>query len=1085
MAESERDLKTLIRESLEQFKDLFELVQVMDGLASTDPKSFRELASTWALPLYERNPHFFQTFLKDHLHGAPLPAVESILARLEEDGDNDFFHELYRTVTNPDRYNADMLRLAQAKLSDQAFQDAINRRARWAYHSLTDEAAVALYRRGGDTVWMYIWRALDPHGKYPLLRAAAEGKHPELFKRYATTEEWVAKAREISAHTEPKLIAESLKRFQPEEETDLPVDLIQHLLRKYGENVEPYLAQNCLTYATQLGEQLVKNLHDSKSKGAEALVGILDAFRSRVEWKMMARIRNVWAKTVIELVPTHALNYLRGFTGNQHRAVNLELAQFALKLGHHDLFRELFTWGATQEAFNAEIRKVIEAKPPESILLRELQRLDINWMNLNDRNATDLYLLNPRVAWDFVFRHLDRRGGFYDGLIEAVRQNDADGEFFQRLFRRSGGGKAWERQMEDLLAQDIPPSQIVEELNRWHPGDVRNTNPKVLKKFLNKYGEAVLPYLERALNWLTEGRLRALLELPIERGALMRELSALVSRQPFEFQELARVWAPLLYEKGPEFFGSFLARHLNQRHEYVIRELLPRLEKDGHDKLYAQLYGRIIKEREWIAEIDKLMKQIPDDEQLQAALSRRDISWCSLPDELATRLYKRDHERFRDFVASHLGVGYVWTTRKREEYKQLRKEAERIGDTVMMDKVRAEVVQDARSWHEEAKALLKKGVAPEQISAELEKIHPTQTWNIKDTSILLEFVDRYGKAAMPYILNHQGWNIPRDRLLKAVKRLGDRVLYWRTFFATVGWRDNDAVKEWLEAVVDAAKTSHSEAGFAAALTILTPAEDTKHWSIDPQTARILYQRFPQTSRAFLEARLAQPDLEFFALVQKNGDEALLDHLSYRMMSALPQLLTQRSQARQKRERVEGERYVQTRDAVINRMEALYARSPEEYAEHVGNIFSRVAPFEISRWNLEERRDKNPIWQYLENQHREALVKSPGAMKEMLESPNIFVQIAAIRILSVGGRDAAQRVRENLPPIRALLMGGAMRKTKREALITLEKAAHEGPEFATPILASLEDLMDLRGKRSIHEDVMVTCARLQHALQEQV
>lgn len=1085
MTESERDLKTLIGESLEQFKDLFELVQAMTGLARTDPKRFREVADTWALPLYERNPHFFQTFLKDHLQGAPVPAVESLLARLEEDGDNDFFHELYRSVTTPERFNAEMLKLAQAKLTDQAFQEALNRRARWAFHSLTDEAAAAVYRRGGDDVWNFIWRSLHPHGTYPLLRALAENEHPELFRRYATTEEWYAKARELYKKSSPDKIAERLKHFQPEESPDLPADLIEQLLHKYGENVEPYLAKNCLTYATTLAEEMVKNLRNSKHKEPSELVALLEAFRERVEWAMMSRVWSVWAKPVIELVPTEALNYLRGFAGGRHRPDNLKLALFALSLGHDDIFRELFTRGVTHHEFNDEIRKVIEANPPEPTLLRALQRLDISWMNLNDQNATDLYLLNPRVTGDFVFRHLDRRGGFYDGLIEAVRQHDDDNEFFQRLFRRSGGGKAWERQMEDLLAQDIPPSQIVEELNRWHPGDVRNTNPQILKKFLDKYGEAVLPYLERALNWLTEGRLRALLELPIERGPLMRELSALASRQPFEFQSLAKVWAPILYQKGPEFFGSFLARHLNSRHEYVIRELLPRLEKDGHDKLFTQLYGRVIKEQEWRAEIDKLMKQISDDEQLQVALSRRDITWYSLPDELATRLYKRDHERFRDFVASHLGVGYVWTGRKREEYKQLRKEAERIGDAVMMDKVRAEVVQDAHSWQEEAKALLHKGVAPEQINAELEKIHPTQTWNIRDTSILLKFVDRYGVAVMPYILRHNGWSIPRDKLLKAVKRLGDRVLYWRTFFATVGWRDAEAIKEWHQAVMDAAETNRTEAGFRAEMEILTPAEDTKHWSIDPQTARILYQRFPQATRPFLEARLTQPDLEFYALVQKNGDEAFLDHLSYRMMSALPQYLQRSNRFGQKRERVEGLEYAQIRDAVINRMEDLYARSPEAYAEHVGNIFSRVAPFEISRWNLEEQRDKNPIWQYLESQHQDALVKSPGAMKEMLESPSIFVQIAAIRILSVGGRDAALRVRENLPPIRALLMGGAMRKTKREALITLEKAAQAGPEFAAPIFASLEDLMDLRGKRSIHEDVMVTCARLQHALQEQV
>ncbi len=92
-------------------------------------------------------------------------------------------------------------------------------------------------------------------------------------------------------------------------------------------------------------------------------------------------------------------------------------------------------------------------------------------------------------------------------------------------------------------------------------------------------------------------RVSGLLVADLDRGSLLKELSILAAESAFE--DCADLWAPALYERDANFFERFLLRHLSAREAVVIRSLLPRIEADGHDELFHDLYGRVISPEEW------------------------------------------------------------------------------------------------------------------------------------------------------------------------------------------------------------------------------------------------------------------------------------------------------------------------------------------------------------------------------------------------------------------------------------------------------------------------------------------------------
>jgi hypothetical protein len=312
--------------------------------------------------------------------------------------------------------------------------------------------------------------------------------------------------------------------------------------------------------------------------------------------------------------------------------------------------------------------------------------------------------------------------------------------------------------------------------------------------------------------------------------------------------------------------------------------------------------------------------------------------------------------------------------------------------------------------------------------------------------------------------------------LPAVARLGDEALYWRIFFK-VG-----SSKQWNAALRDLLQRPLDDAGLALALGQRTP-QANQWWRLDADVALALYRRQPAAMRPFLERFLDQSSADLFREAEAAGDEEFLDFLCFRMLRTLSRLawraFPRESALRWSKPDAGARQELETLSALVtHRFDRLFARGPEHYVRHAANILGRFNAFEI--WDFDHDRRHNPALAYLVEQHHDAWLRSPASVRDLMESPNIFVQIAGLQLLSSGSRDAADRVIENLPLLRALLLGRARLQTKKLALACLERAAGHGSIYAARIMPLLEETMDFRGKRAIAERIMVSFVRVRRA-----
>ena len=142
------------------------------------------------------------------------------------------------------------------------------------------------------------------------------------------------------------------------------------------------------------------------------------------------------------------------------------------------------------------------------------------------------------------------------------------------------------------------------------------------------------------------------------------------------------------------------------------------------------------------------------------------------------------------------------------------------------------------------------------------------------------------------------------------------------------------------------------------------------------------------------------------------------------------------------------------------------------------------PIADDAWPFRRSLEHNPAHIYLFTRHRDAWLRSPEAMRELLESPNTHVQLIGLAMLNEGGSDAAQRAAENITLLRAVLLNTSRRSTKRLALAALERAARADAAVVAQVLPVLEGAMHFQARRAIDERAMISFVRLRHDLAPQ-
>ena len=223
--------------------------------------------------------------------------------------------------------------------------------------------------------------------------------------------------------------------------------------------------------------------------------------------------------------------------------------------------------------------------------------------------------------------------------------------------------------------------------------------------------------------------------------------------------------------------------------------------------------------------------------------------------------------------------------------------------------------------------------------------------------------------------------------------------------------------------------------------------------------------------------------ELFAMGEQGGDEEFLDFLTYRMMTLIATLEYRAypppSSYRYGSPDEDARRQIEAIGEVATaRFDRLYAKSPDTYIRHAEYILSLMEPFEFG-WRRGPPKH-NAIWTYLTEKYQSDWQRSPRGITELMESPHINVQIAALRMLAAGGEHAAPRVIENLPAFRALLLSNTYKGTKRLALACLKAAAREDHMAAEHILPLLKETVDFDARRAISDDIAVAMIQLQDA-----
>lgn len=558
---------------------------------------------------------------------------------------------------------------------------------------------------------------------------------------------------------------------------------------------------------------------------------------------------------------------------------------------------------------------------------------------------------------------------------------------------------------------------------------------------------------------------------PHERGDLLRQMDRL-SRRP-GFEACAGLWAPALYTHDPNVFGTFLLRHLDDEQPEVVKDLLARAEADGHDTLFSGLYRKIIDEDEWNADLSALAAAALPDDEIARAVARRDMhrDGYTLADETALALYRRNPALFRPFLEAH--VRRTWDM-EGEAFPELRAEAKRRGDEEFYWLLFRRLAEP-EEWSDELAQLLSQHVPAGSITAELRRRHPDSVDEV-NAHILADFFEQYGMAMLPY-LDQNLQSISRGlgrRLAETARKLGDEDLYWRLFFKAPdlgAW--NDALRNLLKQPLD-------EETLAREVGRRTPPPERRMLRLANDVAERLYTRNPSLFRPFVEAWLGHATIPLFHIAEDQQDEVFLDTLTVHFLRELVTLVFQAypygARARRQRPDHHAQHQVTQIGQVVNaRFDRLYATSPREYVRHAASIMSRCDDEAIG--SIKRTASDNPVFAYLYTRHRSDWVRSPAAIRELLESPAASVRLIGLVFLESGGTEAARCVAEQLPLLRAMLLDRSPRGAKKRALAALRLAAEHDPLVAQQVMPLLEDALHYQGESAIDERIMVSYVRL--------
>lgn len=552
------------------------------------------------------------------------------------------------------------------------------------------------------------------------------------------------------------------------------------------------------------------------------------------------------------------------------------------------------------------------------------------------------------------------------------------------------------------------------------------------------------------------------------------------------FSGLTALWGPVLYRRNPVFFRSFiLARFsfavpVNHRWDFVpwkeeaarLQAWLNEAERAGDVQIFRLLYAWRAMEipnwqkriEAWRRDLAAAWKRASSPAERARVLELYTMSG-SLDQPTALLLYRVAPGLAVPFILSHLPSLWFFGE-QRELWADLAQEALRRSDERLYFELYRRQVP-IQVWEAELPLLCQKHTDPDELVAQLEKRHPNG-YLLDLGAGFYRLLELRGRDVFPYLIQH----------LDDVRQFAWRPLNKTNWFARL--RDLAAAREWWDlwaallrkcardneyndAVLTLVRSTLPEATVRARLLMLSGVGrefNFGRWSfasvqmLTDETALTLYKRFPDLVRGPFKTQVSvsswAPFPRLTAAAIRAGDESLTDFLASRA-------LTHDVSASWCR------KLVPTVEQLSAAYERLRASGDEsEFARRAASVLEQVPAYAV--WRYERLVHGNRLARLLMERSHSLFLARPHHLRDLLESPSIFVQDLAWRILGSDDPRARAAAAVSLPHLLATLLRPLHRSTRLHAFAALRNAAFHGPEEGRRVVERIRQALDLPEKR---------------------
>jgi len=571
-----------------------------------------------------------------------------------------------------------------------------------------------------------------------------------------------------------------------------------------------------------------------------------------------------------------------------------------------------------------------------------------------------------------------------------------------------------------------------------------------------------------------EAKVRAVLEAPLDDGALRERLEQLAADRPFP--GFVWLWGPDAYRRNRVLLRPLILAHfarfivfdqmhwtrvewkgaVGDRLEAWLRET----ERSEDIALFKRLYAWKLQDtlaweaqrRQWEADLLNRFHAAPTPLTRAHVLRKLDF-WYALGEDAATELYRVDADAARDFILRHLPRGWAGD-HGRKLWASLLEEATKRGDEAFYYRLYRRQVPASR-WQKDVAELALRVRDPVRLCAELARCHP-EGGRLDLGQGLYELAANRSEDVLPYLQRHLGnvwshwYRSGFDRMLGLARSRG----WWELWGALVRTcaRPNEYNREVAALVRDSALP---EDDVRRRLLLLTGA--SREWNLpavglarvqllEDSTAHALYARFPDLVRGPFRQNVA-PTLgrSFGGLLQRAiqaGDEALIDFLSARLATRGGVFSDDQLQ--------------KAAEQASHYYESLRLDAPA-FAGRAAAVLTQIPAYAIN--NYRELIRTNRLARLLFERSDELYFARPAALRDLIEGGEIYVQALAYRALGRDDERARTLARDNLDMLLGTLLRPLHRSTRMLAFKALRNAATT-QEAAARIAARAREALDL-------------------------